>query len=57
MKSVFVTALFVAAAAAQRAFIGAPPANSTFSPGEQIVVEVTKPVCLPCLFQNAYARG
>ncbi|KAM5538613.1 hypothetical protein V8D89_007642 [Ganoderma adspersum] len=43
MKSAFVAALLAGIAAAQNVAIGAPPPNSTFSPGDQFVVEVNKP--------------
>ena len=44
MKSAFVAALLAGVAAAQNVAIGAPPPNSTFSPGNQFVVQVNKPV-------------
>ncbi|PIL22941.1 hypothetical protein GSI_15637 [Ganoderma sinense ZZ0214-1] len=43
MKPVLVAALLAGVAAAQTVAIGAPPPNSTFSPGDQFVVEVNKP--------------
>lgn len=44
MKSPFVLALLATLAAAQNAVIRAPPAQSTFHPGQSFVVEVDRPV-------------
>ena len=43
-KSPIVLALLATVAAAQNAVIGAPPAQSTFSPGQSFTVEVERPV-------------
>ncbi|KAI1794784.1 hypothetical protein LXA43DRAFT_1058811 [Ganoderma leucocontextum] len=43
MKSAFIAALLAGVAAGQTVVIGAPPPNSTFSPGDQVVVAVNKP--------------
>ena len=50
MKSIFVAALFAAAAAAQGVVISSPAPNATLSPGQQFTVEVDRPVRFDCFF-------
>lgn len=49
MKTFAVLASLVAACYAQSAFIGAPVANSTVTAGQNITVEIDKPVSMPSL--------
>lgn len=46
MKTFAVLASLVAACYAQSAFIGAPVANSTVTAGQNITVEIDKPVSI-----------
>ena len=60
MKSAFVATLLAGVAVAQNVAIGAPPPNSTFSPGDQFVVQVNKPVrrfASRFIFHGARPRG
>lgn len=57
MKFLVVLSALASLAAAQMAVIRAPPAQSTFAPGEQFIVDVDRPVsrCLPVSIAMAHA--